>query len=178
MDITGLTLNEVGEKIKEYLPPILQYDFQFQESHQLEFNEICHNIDKKYHKLFKDNDIFSCANGSVEDDDFECDYIVMLVSNEDSTQALFLLLQTENKSTGKTETELLQSFVPAEIDKIESNITIDQLTQYRNTLDEVIRVIEKHMTKMITKKIKIKFKKLMFEVMKQTITILEDIQQN
>jgi hypothetical protein len=44
MDIRGLTLNEISEKINKYFPIFVGDDFKFQESYQLEFVEISHNI--------------------------------------------------------------------------------------------------------------------------------------
>ena len=117
MNINGLNLDEVGEKIKGFLPPYLKNDFTFQESYTLDFDEISHNIPQKYHKFFKDNDKINSASASVETVKIEYDYTVVLVSNEDYSEALFLLLQKENKDTGEIETDLLTSFILAEIDR-------------------------------------------------------------
>ena len=117
MNIKNLTLQEIGEKIKKFLPPFLNNDFQFQESYQLEFEEVRHNIPKKYHKFFNDSDMINSASGIIENDKFEDDYIVILVSSQDYSQALFLFLQSENKSTGEVKTELLTAFILANIEK-------------------------------------------------------------
>ena len=118
MNIKGMTLNEIVEKIKQYLPPYLQKDFQFQESYQLEFCEIKHNISGEYYKFFNDNDILNVACGGMESENFEYDYNIISVSNSDYSQALFLLLQKEHKITNEIEIELLKSFVLAENYKI------------------------------------------------------------
>ena len=109
MDIKGLTLNEVAEKIKEYLPLYLQNNFQFQESYVLDFDEINHNIPEEYHKYFNAADKINNACGSVEADELEYNYNIILLSNHEYTRALFLLLQKENKTTGEMDIELLKS---------------------------------------------------------------------
>ena len=116
MDIKGLTLQEIGEKMKKFLPSYLQPDFQFQESYQLQFDEIKHNIPHKYHKFFNDDDKINSASGGVETEDSEYNHTIILVSNSDNSEALFLFLQKENKETGEVETDLLASFMLAEIE--------------------------------------------------------------
>ena len=117
MDIKKLTLNEIGEKIKKFFPPYLQSDFHFQENYKLQFDEIKHNIPTKYHKAFNDGDILNVASGNIEVVKPDYDYTVILVSNENYSDALFLLLQKENKKTGDIETELITSFLLANIEK-------------------------------------------------------------
>ena len=101
MNIKGLTLNEVSQKIREYLPPFLQNynedDSLFQESFQFEFDEIKNSIPQDYHKHFKDDDIINAADGSIEDN--EQDYTIALISNGDYTKAYLLLLLKENEDT-------------------------------------------------------------------------------
>ena len=113
MNIKGLTLNEISQKIREYLPPFIrQYkedENLFQESFQFEFDEIKNSIPQDYHKHFKDNDIINAADGNIEND--EHDYTVALISNGDYSKAYLLILQKENKDTGDTETEVIKSFL-------------------------------------------------------------------
>ena len=174
MNITGLTLNEVGEIMKQYLPPYLQKDFQFQESYQLEFSEIKHNIPVKYHKSFNDSDILNVASGGIESEDFEYDYNIILVSDSEYAEALFLILQKTHKISEEIETELIKSFLLAEINKIKSNLTIEQLSRYNNILAEVIRMIEKDMDKLMSKSVEQKFKKRLLELIRETMVILEE----
>ena len=111
MNIKELNIEEISDKIKKYLPPYIQKDFRFQENYILEFNEISSSIPEKYHKLFKNSDMINSASGCVETDDSEFDYIIILLSNENYSRALFLLLQKVNKETSETDIELLKSFV-------------------------------------------------------------------
>jgi hypothetical protein len=169
MDIKGLTLDEVGERIKAYLPPFLQDNFQFQESYQLEFSEVNHNIPKKYHKHFKDNDLINCTSGSVEVGDCEHDFVVSLVSNADYSKALFLFLQKVDKQTGEEETTMLKSFLNGE-----SNLTIEQLERYKKYLTDVQNFIDDNIDKLQTDKIGKKFKKKLLDLIVQTTKILEE----
>ena len=173
MNIKGLKLNEVGERIKQFLPPFLQAKFQFQESYQLEFDEISHNLPAKYHKFFKDDDIINNASGYVEDDSFEYNYTVILLSKEDYSQALFLLLQKEHKITNDIEIELLKSF--NDKTKIKSSLNVDKITRYLNTISEIIREIEKDMNRLITHESNEELKRKLLELIQQIITILEEL---
>ena len=111
MNIEGLTLQQVGEKIKEFLPLFIKDTFYLQESYQLEFSEISENISLEYHAHFKENDVLNVSSGSMETSSTENDYNVILVSDENYKTALFLLMQKIDSLTGAEETTLLKSFI-------------------------------------------------------------------
>jgi hypothetical protein len=71
MNITGLTISEIGEKIKDFLPQFLRDDFYFQESYLLRFDEIKTSITNEFHKNFKDDDLINNISGSTDVDDFQ-----------------------------------------------------------------------------------------------------------
>ena len=112
MNIKDLTMSEIGEKIRKYLPPTIREAFEFEESYQLHFDEISRNIPHEYHEYFKDNAVINSASGSVEKADY--DYIVILVSSEDYSTAILLLLQKIDNQTGETETEIIKNFIESE----------------------------------------------------------------
>jgi len=170
MDITGLTLQEIGEKIKKFLPSYLQSDFQFQENYQLQFDEIKHHVPKKYHKFFNNDDKINSTSGSVEVIKIEYDYNLILVSNEDFTEALFLFLQKENKETGEVETELLTSFLLAEID---DNLIINQLNNYQNILIGIKDFVEENKDKLHDNNTVEELKRRLLGLILQTTILLE-----
>jgi hypothetical protein len=170
MNISGLTLDEVNEKIKEYYPTFIGDDFKFQENYQMEFGEISHNISKKYHKFFNDSDIINNASGLVEADKFDFDYTLILLSNEDQSQALFLILQSEDKATGDIKIDVLKSFICEHT----SCLTDAQLDRYKKHLADMQDFIQSNSDKLKTGKIGEEFKKRLLMLIVQTTTILEE----
>ena len=170
MDITRLTLDEVGERIEEYLPPFIQDKFSFQESYLLDFEEIKHAIPTEYHQFFKDDNRIHSASGFVEDDSLEYDYTVILLSMADYSQALFLLLQKEHKITNEIETEFLKSFL-SDTDRF--YITI-QLKYYKMNLTEIVDYMEANRKNLHDDGIGKIIKRKLLDLIQQTITILEE----
>ena len=111
MNIQGLTLDEIAEKMTDYLPLFLKGTLKFQESYLLYFNEISHNTPVEYWECFDDADMVNCASASIELENYEHDFIVSLVSNADYSEALFLALIKVDKQTGAEETSIFKSFI-------------------------------------------------------------------
>lgn len=95
----------------------------FAESCQFDFTEIKHLIPPEYHGLYKDTDWFNCASGYVlfdsKSDEFRGSvFMVMLISDEEYSNALFLLLQEENDVTHTNRDILLADFIKQEIGQL------------------------------------------------------------
>ena len=169
MDITRLTLEEISEKIEKYLPPFLQDKFSFQESDLLDFDEIKHAIPIEYHQFFKDDNRIRNVNGYVEDDSFEYDYTVVLLSMADFSQALFLLLQKEHKITNEIETEFLKSF----LSDTDSFFTVIQIKYYKMNLTEIVDYMNANKNNLHDIGIGEIIKGKLLDLIQKTITILE-----
>ena len=118
MDITGLAVDEISDRLKRYVEGyfrdcVIMNDSSrwFSESYLLHFEEVSHLLRlDKYSGAFSEGDKFNCAAGIVEIYPL-IKYVIMLVSTEDHSKALFLYLQVPNPNTGETRDILLKDFV-------------------------------------------------------------------
>ena len=176
MNIKELTQHQISDKIREYLPLFMQKHNEgenlFQEAYILDFDEISHNLPKKYHKHFNDNDKINNISGTIESTAFDYDYTINLLTDEKSEKAYFLLLQKNYKSSmDDAEIELLKCFLDAD----GSKLTVPQLTRYNSTIHTIQKSIELGMDRLTTKGADNDFQNLLDDMLWQTIAILADI---
>ena len=127
MNITGLTIKEISEKmdcyVKDYFKgsTVTNYAGElFTENYTLEFDEI--NVDLPEKHLFQDTDNINNASGCVYLADISeehqgYEYVIILLSNADYSKALYLILQKISEETGTAEHIILKNFIESE-DKI------------------------------------------------------------
>ena len=121
MNIKGLTMREISEKIRPYVADyfkgstITNYEGElFTENYTLEFGEIAVDLPQKH--LFSDTDQINNASGYIyltntAEEYRGYEYIVILLSTSDYSRALYLVLQKISESAGKTEHIILKNFV-------------------------------------------------------------------
>ena len=120
MEITGLTLSEISDKLKHYVTIyfidssiIEEEEGLFQESIALHVVECRHLIPSEHNSQFKDAEILNAASGFLR---FKSkgyqfkgkEYIAMLLYTD--THALFLHLQEQDNSTHTNRDILLVDF--------------------------------------------------------------------
>ena len=127
MNVTGLTMREISEKVKpcvtEYFKgsTVTNYDGElFQENYTLEYGEI--NVDLPQKHLFNDTDQINNASGNiyladVSEEHKGHEYVVILLSNAEYTQALFLIIQKINQETGNAENTIIKNFIESRRNK-------------------------------------------------------------
>ena len=104
MNMEGLDLLEVSQKLKPQLESYLGTTIEsgcdgclFAESYSLDFSEVRDFIPEKYHRIFKENDWFSGASGTIEvlslADEQMHEYTVMLLSQQ--SKPLIFAIQDE-----------------------------------------------------------------------------------
>lgn len=121
MEIKGLNLSEISEKLKPHVAGFFtdskildEEGGMFQESVTLYADEVRHLIPPEHNSRFKDTDKFGAASGYIR---FETKgtafrgklYIVMLLHT--STHALLLYLQEQNDITHDSRNILLVDFL-------------------------------------------------------------------
>ena len=107
MDISGMDILEVSDKVKPYFAThfkdsgsrLVDLDNGiFQEAYRVGYDEVMHLIPTEHQNHFNDADIFMGYCGYVEladkdDSPDDIEHIAMLLATEDCTKALFLYLQ-------------------------------------------------------------------------------------
>ena len=124
VNIKGLDLGEVSSQLQGYVTEYFKDQTNtprldeclFTESYLFDFEEIQHLLPTEYHKFFKPTDKFNGASGYLEFDsesepDGTCEYILSLLSNEDYSKALFLLLQEIDNTTNEEKVVILKDFL-------------------------------------------------------------------
>ena len=121
MNIKGLTMREISEKIRPYVADyfkgstITNYERElFQENHTLEFGEIAVDLPQKH--LFNDSDNINNASGYVyltntAEEHRGYEHIVILLSTADYSTGLYLILQKISEKTSDTEHIILKNFI-------------------------------------------------------------------
>jgi len=119
MNIKGLTMREISEKMKPYVADyfkgstITNYEGElFTENYTLEFGEI--GVDLPDKERFSDTDQINNASGYIyianaSDGHKGFEFVVILLSSTDYSRALYLILQKISESTGKTEHIILKT---------------------------------------------------------------------
>jgi hypothetical protein len=123
MNIQGMDLPAISKKILPYLTKyfngcelLLSENGFFSESYLLGYDEIEHLIPEKHKYYFKNTDFINGASGIVNFSNQAKrfnghEYIVMLLSNEDYSKALFLYLQCNNASSNAQINILVADFM-------------------------------------------------------------------
>ena len=123
MNITGLTIKEISEKMDGYVKDyfkgstVTNYAGElFTENYTLEFDEIGVDLPQKH--LFQDSDNINNASGYVYLNDISeehkgYEHIIILLSSADyyNSQALYLILQKISEETGDTENIIIKNFI-------------------------------------------------------------------
>lgn len=124
MNIKGLTIREIDEKIRHYVTDyfkgstVTNYSGElFTENYTLQFDEIAIDLPQKH--LFQATDNINNASGCIYLADVDekhrgYEYIIILLSNPDYSKALYLILQTINEETGNAEHIILKNFIENE----------------------------------------------------------------
>ena len=124
MNIKGLTSAEISEKVyvyvKEYFKgsTITNHAGElFQENYNLEYGEIAVDLPQKH--MFQDTDQINNTSGFVYLDNISqehngYEFIIILLSNSDYSNALYLILQRINTETNDTEHIMLKNFMERE----------------------------------------------------------------
>lgn len=114
MDIKGLDLTEISCRLEKYVTChfkdfiLLEGQCLFAESYLFYFDEVKHLIPDKYHHRFKDTK-FNGASGLLEGGSMsdESEFILMMLTDEEYSKALFLLIQEENDLSDKERVTML-----------------------------------------------------------------------
>lgn len=130
MNIKGMNIIEISSQLQHYVTDYFKDcklsgldEGMFAESCQFDFTEVNHLIPPEYHELYNDTDRFNCASGYVlfetKSDEFRGSvFMVMLISDKEYSDALFLLLQEENDITHVNKDIILADFIKQEIGQL------------------------------------------------------------
>ena len=115
MDITGLDMTQISQKLATYVKnhvngfTLAEGESLFAECYMLYFEEVKERVPDHYHAIFDDEDIFNGAAGFVEVDGRE--WVILMLADEKFTKVYLLSMQDDTDVTRDVETVFIKDFL-------------------------------------------------------------------